>query len=67
MGYDIPLGRIAGIKTGMHVTVLLVAALYTFVLAVNVFPNQEPGLNSGAYWVAGILGAFFFFLSLGFS
>lgn len=64
MGTDIPLGRIAGIKVGMNITVLLVAGLYTVVLATNRFPILEPDLSSTAYWVAGVAGAVLFFWSL---
>lgn len=64
MGSDIPLGRIAGIKVGMNVTVLLVAALYTFILATNRFPIVQPGMSTVAYWVAGVAGALLFFWSL---
>lgn len=64
MGRDIPLGRLFGVKVGMNVTVLFVAALYAWVLADSTFPRQVPGLSSTAYWVAGVSGALVFFLSL---
>ncbi|MCU1454581.1 MAG: peptidase [Acidimicrobiales bacterium] len=48
----------------MDWTVLLVAALYTSILATNRFPIEQPGLSSGAYWIAGVAGALLFFLSL---
>lgn len=64
MGRDIPLGRIAGIKVGMNVTVVLVAAFYTYVLATNRFPIEEPGHSTSAYWLAGAVGAVLLFLSL---
>ncbi len=64
MGRDIPLGRIAGIKVGMNVTVLLVAGLYTFILATNRLPIEQPGHSATAYWLAGGVGAVLLFLSL---
>jgi Zn-dependent protease/CBS domain-containing protein len=64
MGRDIPMGRIFGVKVGMNVTVLFVAALYAWLLADNRFPHQVPGLSTTAYWVAGVAGALVFFLSL---
>lgn len=64
MGKEIPLGRIAGIKVGMNLTVLLVAAFYTVTLASNRFPIEAPGLSSTAYWVAGVVGALLLFVSL---
>lgn len=64
MGRNIPLGRIAGIKISMDLTVLLLAAFYTFTLAQNRFPSEAPDLSSTAYWVAGVAGALLFFVSL---
>jgi Zn-dependent protease len=64
MGKDIPLGRIAGIKVSMDVTVLLLAGFYTFYLANDQFPAGAPGLSTTAYWVAGVSGALLFFVSL---
>lgn len=64
MGKDIPLGRIAGIKVSMDLTVLLVAAFYTHLLATNQFPNGAPGLSTTTYWIAGVGGALLFFASL---
>ncbi len=64
MGKDIPLGRIAGIKVGMHISVLLVGGLYTVLLATNRFPIEAPGLSTTAYWLAGAAGAILLFLSL---
>ncbi|MBK6857112.1 MAG: hypothetical protein IPG97_11350 [Microthrixaceae bacterium] len=64
MGRDIPLGRIAGIKVGMNVSVLLIAGLNAWVLADNNFPIQVPGLTTTDYWVAGVVAALAFFVSL---
>lgn len=64
MGRDIPLGRIAGIKVSMDLTVVLIAGFYTFSLATYRFPLEAPGLSDTAYWVAGVSGALLFFISL---
>src|SRR4051812_4622248 len=64
MDRDIPLGRIAGIKVGMNPTVAILAVLYTVLLATNRFPYEQPGLSTGAYWIAGVGGALLLFLSL---
>jgi len=64
MGRDIPLGRLAGIKVTMDLTVLLVAGYYTWALATNRFPIEAPGLSTTTYWVAGFAGAVLFFVSL---
>lgn len=64
MGRDIPLGRIAGIKVSMDLTVVLIAGFYTYSLATQRFPLEAPGLSGTAYWVAGVSGALLFFISL---
>lgn len=64
MGRDIPLGRIAGIKVTMDLTVLLLVGFYTVALATNRFPIEAPGHADSTYWIAGIGGALLFFLSL---
>jgi Zn-dependent protease len=64
MGNDIPLGRIAGIRVGMSVTVFLVAGFYTFALASYRFPITQPELAGAWYWVAGITAAILLLLSL---
>ena len=64
MGKDIPLGRIAGIKVGMDVTVFLFAVFLAFILATGQLPQLSRGHSDVAYWVAGGVGALFLFLSL---
>ncbi len=64
MGKDIPLGRIAGIKVGMDVSVFLFAVFLAFMLAVMQLPNLSDGHSTAAYWIAAGAGALFFFLSL---
>ena len=64
MGKDIPLGRIAGIKVGMDVSVFLFAVFLAFTLAVMQLPNLSAGHSTAAYWIAAAAGALFFFLSL---
>ena len=64
MGRDIPLGRIAGIKVSMDLSVLLVAGFYTWVFATNRFPIESPGMSTTVYWIGGVAGAFLFFVSL---
>lgn len=64
MGKDIPLGRIAGIKVGMDVSVFLFAVFLAFTLAVMQLPNLSTGHSTAAYWIAGGCGALFLFLSL---
>ena len=64
MGRDLPLGRIAGIRIGFSWSVLVIAALYTWLLATNRFPIDAPGHSSAAYWTAGVVASLLFFASL---
>lgn len=64
MGNDIPLGRIAGTRVGMSWTVPLVAAFYVMILARVELPNTAPGYEARSYWIAGVVGALLFFMSL---
>jgi len=64
MERDVPLGRIAGIRIGFSWSVLVVAALYTWLLATNRFPIDAPGHTSAAYWAAGVVASLLFFASL---
>jgi Zn-dependent protease len=61
---DIPLGHIRGIRVGLSWSVLLIAGFYVYVLATYQFPNEAFFLSDTAYWIAGIVGALGFFLSL---
>lgn len=61
---DIPIGRIAGVKVSMDLSVVLVAGFLLVTLATNRFPIVAPDLPTTAYWVAGAAGALLFFLSL---
>ncbi|WP_026005074.1 site-2 protease family protein [Streptomyces sp. AA1529] len=59
-----PLGRIAGVRIGVHWSVLLIFALITWVLARSRFPQVEPGRAEALYWVTGLGTALLFFGSL---
>jgi Zn-dependent protease len=63
-GRDIPLGRIAGIKVGMSVGVLLFAGLLTFLAATTLLPRLVPDQGPVVYWVGGAIAALLFFWSL---
>ncbi|MEJ7582838.1 MAG: site-2 protease family protein [Acidimicrobiales bacterium] len=64
MGSEIPLGRVAGITISMSWLVPVIAVLYVFSLAEDRFPYEVPGQTTSAYWIAGVIGAGCFFLSL---
>lgn len=64
MNRGIPVGRILGIEVKFSYSVLLIAALYVYLLAQTQFPRQVFGLPTSTYWIAGVIGALFFFASL---
>ncbi|MCB1041101.1 MAG: site-2 protease family protein, partial [Acidimicrobiales bacterium] len=64
MGKDIPLGRIAGIRVGVDITVFLAALYFTVVLALNILPGLARGHSSPAYWVAAACAFVILYLSL---
>ncbi|MDP9262297.1 MAG: site-2 protease family protein [Actinomycetota bacterium] len=53
----ISLGRIAGIRVGLDVSLLLVLALIAWSLESMVFPAQDPHLRKSAYVAMGIVAA----------
>jgi len=61
---NLSLGRIAGIHVGLNWSLLVVAALIAWSLATGILPSASPGQTSGAYWIAGVVSAFLFLVSL---
>jgi len=61
---SITLGRIAGIRIGIHWSWLVVFGLITWSLATAVFPDQNPGLGDATYVVMAVVAAVLFFTSL---
>jgi Zn-dependent protease/CBS domain-containing protein len=57
-------GRIAGIRVGVHWSVLVIFALIAWGLAVSRFPAVYPEYGTGAYVSAAVLTAVVFFVSL---
>ncbi len=64
MTSSITLGRIAGIRIGIHWSWLVVFGLITWSLATAVFPDQNPGLGDSTYIVMAVVAAVLFFTSL---
>ena len=64
MTSSITLGRIAGIRIGIHWSWLVVFGLITWSLATAVFPDQNPGLGDATYVVMAVVAAVLFFTSL---
>jgi Zn-dependent protease/CBS domain-containing protein len=58
------LGRIAGIRVGVHWSVLVIFALIAWGLAVSRFPAVYPEYGTGVYVTAAVLTAVVFFVSL---
>lgn len=64
MSENLSLGRIAGIRVGLNWSVLVVCALIAWSLATSLLPAASPGQTSTAYWLAGVLSAVVFVVSL---
>ena len=60
----IPLGRWAGVPVAVDWSALLMVALFTWLLAVDVLPIYRPGNSTIAYWLAALLTAQAFLASL---
>ncbi|WP_219414771.1 site-2 protease family protein [Pseudonocardia nigra] len=64
MGATFHLGRIAGIRVGVHWSVLVIFMIIAVGLAGQRFPAAYPQHRAGAYVAAGVLTAVVFFASL---
>lgn len=60
----LPLGRIAGIRVGLHWSVLVIVVLVALTLARGRFPSAHPGEAAWVYWALGIVTAVVFLVSL---
>ncbi len=58
------LGRVRGIKIGVHYTWLLAFVLISWSLASGYFPRQYPGWGGGLYWTVGVAAALMLFASV---
>ncbi|GLX50371.1 zinc metalloprotease [Streptomyces hygroscopicus subsp. hygroscopicus] len=58
------LGRIAGVRIGVHWSVLFIFGVVAFGLAQGRLPQVYPGHSPVLYWVAGLGAAVVFFASL---
>ncbi len=58
------LGTIAGVRVGVHWSVLVIATLLLAGLASGQFPLLYPGYSGAAYVAAGVIAAAIFFSSL---
>ncbi|MFF4550170.1 site-2 protease family protein [Streptomyces sp. NPDC001435] len=64
MNETLSLGRIAGVRVGLHWSVLVIVALVTVALARGRFPGAHPGHSPIVYWALALLTAVVFLGSL---
>jgi Zn-dependent protease/CBS domain-containing protein len=64
MNENLSLGRIAGIHVGLNWSLLVIAALIAWSLATGILPSAAPGQTAGAYWIAGVVSAVVYLVSL---
>ncbi|MFG3292962.1 site-2 protease family protein [Streptomyces sp. NPDC048179] len=64
MDETLSLGRIAGVRVGLHWSVLVIVALIAMALAHGRFPAAHPGHSPVAYWALAVLTAVVFLFSL---
>ena len=62
--HTIPIGRILGIPIDLDYSWFLIAALITWLLAVNYYPVEFKGGTSVQYWLMGAVTAVLFFASI---
>ena len=63
MKSNVKLGKIAGIEIGLHYSWFIIAALITFSLGER-FHQVNPGWGAGRVWIAALLTAVQFFVTL---
>ncbi len=58
------LGRVAGVRVGVNISVVLILLIIASGLAFGRFPLLQPGRSTGVYVVAGLIAAVAFLASL---
>src|SRR5947208_1922946 len=61
---SIRLGRLFGIEIGFNWSLIFIAALIAWTLAVDFLPGTAPGYEALTYWLAASFGAVLFYASL---
>ena len=64
MSQGLTIGRIAGVRVGVHWSWLIVFVLIAWTLAVAVFPERNPGLPDAAYAAMALVAAAAYFAGL---
>jgi Zn-dependent protease/CBS domain-containing protein len=62
--HTIPIGRVLGIPIDLDYSWFLIAALITWMLAVNYYPVEFKGGTTVEYWLMGAVTAVLFFASI---
>ena len=62
--HTIPIGRVFGIPIDLDYSWFLIAALITWMLAVNYYPAEFTGATRAEYWLMGAATAVLFFVSI---
>jgi Zn-dependent protease/CBS domain-containing protein len=62
--HTVPIGRVFGIPIDLDYSWFLIAALITWMLAVNYYPVEFKGGTSAEYWLMGAVTAVLFFGSI---
>jgi hypothetical protein len=65
MKQTVPLGRVAGIRVGMHWSVLVMIMMIGWLLGGQVLPTMTPHQPAVAYWVVAVPCAAAFMAALG--
>ncbi len=60
----ITLFKLFGFSVRLDASWIFIALLVTWTLAIGLFPQRQPGLSSGTYWLMGISGALGLFASI---
>ena len=64
MSGSLVIGKLFGIKVRVHFSWLFIFFLVAWSLADSLFPDLYPDWSSSVYWIVGILGSVFLFLSV---
>ncbi|MFB9476435.1 site-2 protease family protein [Nonomuraea salmonea] len=64
MRSSIPLGRVAGVRVGLNISVLVIVVILVAGLAFGRFPVVFPGHSPAVYLLAGLVAAVLFMASL---
>jgi Zn-dependent protease len=64
MGSSFSIGRIAGIRIGVHWSWLVVFALFVWTLSTGVFPRTNPDLSDNSHLAMAFVAAVLFFVSV---